>query len=261
MLEGSRNVYMRLSPWENIRYFGALKGVPEARLKQQADELLPLFELEEKRNSTAQTLSRGMQQKLAIVVALLGEPQLLLLDEPTLGLDLHSSLAIQRLLRELCAARGLTIVVTTHQMDVAQALCRRVGIMRSGRVALSEEVDALVDLFRRQDYAARLPSAQWAAPVARLRRLGLHRAGRKSAAPGQRALPPRRAGRAVPADAAPRRAGRGADALRAGGADAAGSILSVTAGAQPQRRRAMSRWLCIARAEAAGDFRSRSAIR
>jgi ABC-2 type transport system ATP-binding protein len=162
VLEGSRNVYMRLSPWENIQYFGALKGVSAARLRQQADELLPLFELEAKRNATAQTLSRGMQQKLAIVVALLGEPELLLLDEPTLGLDLHSSLAIQRLLRELCTARRLTIVITTHQMDVAQALCRRVAIVRAGRIALCEEVDALVDLFRRQDYAARLPAAQWA---------------------------------------------------------------------------------------------------
>lgn len=163
VLEGSRNVYMRLSPWENMRYFGALKGVPEARLRQQADELLPLFELEAKRHATAQTLSRGMQQKLAIVVALLGEPELLLLDEPTLGLDLHSSLAIQRLLRQLCQARALTIVVTTHQMDVAQALCRRVAIVRAGQVALCDEVDALVDLFRRQDYSASLPAAQWAA--------------------------------------------------------------------------------------------------
>jgi ABC-2 type transport system ATP-binding protein len=174
VLEGSRNVYMRLSPWENIRYFGALKGVGEARLRQQADELLPLFEIDHKRHATAQTLSRGMQQKLAIVVALLGAPDLLLLDEPTLGLDLHSSLAIQRLLRELCVARGLTIVITTHQMDVAQALCRRVAIMRGGRSALAEDVDALVDLFRRQDYAARLPAVQWAALQPDLDAAGTH---------------------------------------------------------------------------------------
>jgi ABC-2 type transport system ATP-binding protein len=163
VLEGSRNLYWRMSPWENIRYFGEIKGVPLGQLKAQADELLELFGLTEKRDRPAQTLSRGMQQKLAVVLAFLGEPELMLLDEPTLGLDVASSQTIQRLLRKLCSERNLTIIITTHQMDVAQSLCRRVGIMRDGEVAACAPVDDLVDHFRRQDYILRLPEEQWRA--------------------------------------------------------------------------------------------------
>lgn len=169
VLEGSRNLYWRMSAWENIRYFGEVKGVSINKLKRQADELLALFGISDKRNAAAQTLSRGQQQKLAVVLAFLGEPELLLLDEPTLGLDVASSLAIQRLLKQLCQEHGLTIVVTTHQMDVAQALCKRVGIMREGKVVVSAQVDELVDHFRRQDYVVRIDAEAWAALEPELR--------------------------------------------------------------------------------------------
>jgi ABC-2 type transport system ATP-binding protein len=163
VLEGSRNLYWRLSAWENIQYFGEIKGVGLRQLKQQAEELLALFGLLEVRHRPAQTLSRGMQQKLAVVLAFLGEPQLLLLDEPTLGLDVASSQTIQQLLQRLCRERGLSIIITTHQMDVAQNLCRRVAIMRQGEIAVCERIDALVDLFKRQDYIVRLHREQWQA--------------------------------------------------------------------------------------------------
>jgi ABC-2 type transport system ATP-binding protein len=168
VLEGSRNLYWRLSPWENIRYFGEIKGVPLWRLREQARELMQLFGIADKRDRPAQTLSRGMQQKLAVVLAFLGEPELLLLDEPTLGLDVASSLTIQRLLKQLCRERGITIVVTTHQMDVAQNLCRRVGIMREGEIAACELVADLVEHFRRQDYIARFAAISWEALRPRL---------------------------------------------------------------------------------------------
>jgi ABC-2 type transport system ATP-binding protein len=163
VLEGSRNLYWRMSPWENIRYFGELRGIPLRTLRAQADELLALFGLADKRDKPAQTLSRGMQQKLAVVLALLGEPEVLLLDEPTLGLDVESALTIRELLRRLCAERGITMVLTTHQMDVAQSLCRRVGIVHQGRLAFCERVDTMVDLFRRQDYLARMSAEHWRA--------------------------------------------------------------------------------------------------
>lgn len=168
VLEGSRNLYWRLSAWENIRYFGEIKGVPLKRLGQQALELMELFGIAAKRNRPAQTLSRGMQQKLAVVLAFLGEPELLLLDEPTLGLDVASSQTIQRLLKQLCRERGITIIVTTHQMDVAQSLCRRVGIMRDGEIAACEPVADLVEHFRRQDYIARFSTESWEALCPRL---------------------------------------------------------------------------------------------
>jgi ABC-2 type transport system ATP-binding protein len=168
VLEGSRNLYWRLSPWENIRYFGEIKGVPLGRLRVQAMELMELFGIAGKRDRPAQTLSRGMQQKLAVVLAFLGDPELLLLDEPTLGLDVASSLTIQRLLKKLCRERGITIIVTTHQMDVAQSLCKRVGIMRDGGIAACEPVADLVEHFRRQDYIVRFAAASWDALRPRL---------------------------------------------------------------------------------------------
>lgn len=161
VLEGSRNLYWRLSPWENIRYFGEIKGIPLKTLRRQADEMLELFGLSDRRNAPAQTLSRGMQQKLAVVLAFLGEPELMLLDEPTLGLDVASSQTIQRLLKRLCAERGLTIIITTHQMDIAQTLCRRVGIINNGKLVANELVAELVDHFQRQDYLVRMLSADW----------------------------------------------------------------------------------------------------
>jgi len=168
VLEGSRNLYWRLSAYENIEYFGALKGLGGPALRKQAESLLELFKLSEHRDKPAQALSRGMQQKLAIVLALLGEPQVLLLDEPTLGLDVESSLAIQDLLRRQCAELGLTILLTTHQMEVARALCRSVAIMREGQVALHRGLDELIDLFRRQDYTARLRLDDWQRAAAAL---------------------------------------------------------------------------------------------
>lgn len=156
VLEGSRNLYWRLSVWENISYFGELKGIFMSALRPQAAELLEMFGLADKRDRPAQTLSRGMQQKLAVVLALLGTPELLLLDEPTLGLDVASSLTIQKLLTRLVQERQLTIIVTTHQMEVAQSICRRVGIMKAGSIALEDSIEALVDLFHRWDYLLRM---------------------------------------------------------------------------------------------------------
>lgn len=161
VLEGSRNVYWRLSPMENLFYFGQLKGIPRPQLRRQAKELLSMFDLADKASRSVQTLSRGMQQKVAIAVALLGDPDLLLLDEPTLGLDVESARLIKERLRHLVEAKGKTIVLTTHQMELAASVADRVGIMQEGRLIAEDRLANLIGFFRKQDYEIVMPRARW----------------------------------------------------------------------------------------------------
>ncbi|MCW8128223.1 ABC transporter ATP-binding protein [Microbulbifer halophilus] len=133
VLEGNRNLYWRMTAFENMRYFGVQKGLSQRTASRRADALLERFDLISKRNHQVRSLSRGMQQKLAIAVALIHEPRMLLLDEPTLGLDVSSSMQVISLIREL-REQGMAIVLTTHQLDIAETLADRVAIIRDGRI-------------------------------------------------------------------------------------------------------------------------------
>jgi len=161
VLEGSRNLYWRLSPIENIFYFGELKGLSLAQIKREAEVLLEMFDLTQKARASTQTLSRGMQQKVAVAVALLGKPDILLLDEPTLGLDVESSRLIQQRLRELVEKDGRTIILTTHQMELASRVADRIGVLSEGKLIAEDSLANLVAFFRQQDYELELPGAEW----------------------------------------------------------------------------------------------------
>jgi len=161
VLEGTRNLYWRLSPLENLQYFGELKGLPLAQIRREAQELLDMFGLADRARASTQTLSRGMQQKVAVAIALLGRPPVLLLDEPTLGLDVESSRAIQQRLRELVERAGCTIVLTTHQMELAARIADRIGIISHGKLIAQDSLANLMAFFRRQDYELQLPQAEW----------------------------------------------------------------------------------------------------
>ena len=128
VLEGNRNVYWRMTPQENLEYFGVLRGLGQRRARQRATELLERFDLAHKRRVVVQSLSRGMQQKLAIAVALMHEPPLLLLDEPTLGLDVEATATVKHLIQEIVQA-GCAILLTTHQLAIAEELAHRVAII------------------------------------------------------------------------------------------------------------------------------------
>ncbi len=136
VLEGSRNLYWRLTPLENIEYFAGIRGVPRARARERGMRLLRLCGLEGKAGETVQHLSRGMQQLVAICSALVHEPRILLLDEPTLGLDLDAADRIQAQVARLAREEGVGIVLTTHQMDVAEHLSDEVVLLREGAVVL-----------------------------------------------------------------------------------------------------------------------------
>jgi ABC-2 type transport system ATP-binding protein len=153
VLEGSRNLYWRLTPIENIEYWAGIRGVPRREARARGLELLRLCGLEAKANQTVQQLSRGMQQLVAISAALVHRPSLLLLDEPTLGLDLDAADRIQHLVNRLARENGVGILLTTHQMDVAQRLSDEVALIRDGSVILQGSTDAVRERLSGDSYA------------------------------------------------------------------------------------------------------------
>jgi ABC-2 type transport system ATP-binding protein len=152
VLEGTRNVYWRLTAWQNLIYFGHLKGCSGKELKNRAEQLLRELDLWERRNDSIRTFSRGMQQKVAIACALISDPSIILLDEPTLGLDIQASRTVKEWIAKLSREQGKTVVLTTHQLDMAQALCDRVAIIRKGYLLTDQPLTDLLHLFRQEYY-------------------------------------------------------------------------------------------------------------
>jgi ABC-2 type transport system ATP-binding protein len=152
VLEGGRNVYWSLSAWRNLFYFGRLKGLRGDEIKPRAERLLRELGLWEVRNSQVGGYSRGMQQKVAVAAALITDPPILLLDEPTIGLDVEAARTVKDWIVGLAREQGKTVVLTTHQLDMAQELCDRVAIMREGRILADLPVQELLKRFRQDDY-------------------------------------------------------------------------------------------------------------
>ncbi|MBD2100111.1 ABC transporter ATP-binding protein [Leptolyngbya sp. FACHB-261] len=151
VLEGNRNTYWRLTPEENLAYFGTLKGLSEPIARRRGLELLDRFDLVGKRHTPVQSLSRGMQQKLALAVALIHQPKLLLLDEPTLGLDVEATQSVKTLVREI-AQEGRAILLTTHQLNLAEELSDRVAIINAGEIITEKPTHELVRQFSGSAY-------------------------------------------------------------------------------------------------------------
>lgn len=171
VLEGNRNIYWRLTPEENLEYFGALRGLSRRMARQRGRELLDRFELSHKRKTMVQNLSRGMQQKVAIAVSLIHEPQLLLLDEPTLGLDVEATQTVKRLVKEI-AQEGRAILLTTHQLDLAEELSDRVAIINKGTIVAQERTTDLIQQFSGTAYQIELEQELDRDRISKLQHLG-----------------------------------------------------------------------------------------
>jgi ABC-2 type transport system ATP-binding protein len=134
VLEGSRNVYWPLSAWENLLYFGQLKGLRSAEIKPRAERLLTELGLWQRRHETVGSFSRGMQQKVAVSAALITDPPIILLDEPTIGLDVEAARTFKDWITHLARDEAKTIVLTTHQLEVAQELSNRIAVIKAGAI-------------------------------------------------------------------------------------------------------------------------------
>lgn len=151
VLEGNRNVMWRLSARENVDFFAGLQGISRRSIAAYRDELLERFGLTDKARTPARLLSRGMQQKLALVCALAHRAPVLLLDEPTLGLDVEISHELRGYIRSL-ADEGHTILLSSHDMSVVEDVCDRVAVLVDGRLVANDTVPKLLSLFRAQAY-------------------------------------------------------------------------------------------------------------
>jgi len=127
------HLYEKLTPVEFLRFSGELYGVPSDTITKRTERLLHLFELDERGHYLIESLSHGMKQKVALAGALVHEPRLLFLDEPTVGLDPRSARTLKRILRHL-ADRGTTVILSTHILEIAERLCDRVAILARGKL-------------------------------------------------------------------------------------------------------------------------------
>jgi ABC-2 type transport system ATP-binding protein len=127
-------MYNRLTARENLWFFGNLFGMPRKALNERITELLNLVQLGKWEKAQVGTFSTGMKQKMNIIRALLNMPQVLFLDEPTLGLDPQSTVEIREFVKKLNRENGTTILITTHMMSEADLLCDRIGIIDHGKI-------------------------------------------------------------------------------------------------------------------------------
>jgi ABC-2 type transport system ATP-binding protein len=136
--------FKKLSPMENLLFAARLYGLDGRAAKRHAVEILGRLGISEKRvGRPVEQMSRGMQQKVAIARALLTSPTLLLLDEPTTGLDPRSKLEVQTFIEEINQTHDATIVLTTHDLAEAERLCRRITVLNDGRIVAEDTPDGL----------------------------------------------------------------------------------------------------------------------
>jgi ABC-2 type transport system ATP-binding protein len=137
-------IYEELSALENLTFFARLYNLSGARLKERVAWALEFAGLEDRRRSRAKTYSGGMKRRLNMAAALVHDPQVIFLDEPTVGVDPQSRNHIFERIEQL-KANGRTLIYTTHYMEEAERLCDRVAIMDHGRILDLDRVDALID--------------------------------------------------------------------------------------------------------------------
>lgn len=141
---GERTLYWKLSGRDNLRYFASLYGLSSQKANERIDYLLDIMGLKEKQYDRIEKYSTGMRQKISICRALIHDPPVLLLDEPTLGLDPSFSRFIRSFIKEdLNRTLEKTILLTTHYMDEADQLCDRIAIMNNGKIVAVDTPGAL----------------------------------------------------------------------------------------------------------------------
>lgn len=145
LLEGARNLYNFLTVDYNLNYFSYLNQLSSKETSDRKAYLLKLFDAEKYKDQPVNELSRGTQQKIALMVTLMKNPQLLILDEPTLGLDLIATMRMTDLLRQIIQEEQKTVIIISHDMTLVSSLCDRVVYLKNGKVDFDEQINSIVN--------------------------------------------------------------------------------------------------------------------
>ncbi len=146
VLSGERSIYWKLTGRENLEYFGALYGMSREKVKVRAADLLERLELSKRGDELVESYSSGMKQRIALGKALMANPQILLLDEPTVGLDPQAARRLREIILEL-KGEGRTVLLTTHYMEEADILSDRIAIIDQGKIiALASPTELKAEL-------------------------------------------------------------------------------------------------------------------
>jgi len=143
-------LYPRLTSQEMVEYFGRLNGLDEATLKSRIDEIFSRLDMHSFRDRRCDKLSTGMKQKTSIARTLIHDPQVMIFDEPTLGLDIMTARTIIQFIRE-CRDRGKTVIFSTHVMSEVEKLCDVIGIIQSGKLLAEGPIPELRGRYHEQD--------------------------------------------------------------------------------------------------------------
>jgi ABC-2 type transport system ATP-binding protein len=144
VLEGDRNTYWYLSGLENILYFGRLHKMNDSEIHGRAEKLLKHFSLYDDRKKKVSHYSRGMKQKLSIIIGLINNPKVLFLDEPTLGLDVWSKNSLIELIQSYVVSHNITVIMTSHQLDIVESLAKRVILLDEGKIMYDGDIQKLI---------------------------------------------------------------------------------------------------------------------
>ena len=145
---GNANFLWSLTVQENLHFYGMLYGLTGKRREEKIKTLISLFSLEEHRDVPFDRLSTGMKQRLSLAKSLLNDPAVLFLDEPTVGLDPSVSIWIRDQIRSIQKERGMTVLLTTHNMREAEYLCDRIAFLKTGEILTTGTAEALKRMVR-----------------------------------------------------------------------------------------------------------------
>ncbi|MCW4049092.1 MAG: ABC transporter ATP-binding protein [Candidatus Bathyarchaeota archaeon] len=153
LLPENAGYYDNLTARQNLSYYADLARVSRVLARKSIDELLDLVGLSDWKNTKVQAFSRGMRQRLGIAQSLIRDPEILILDEPTQGIDPEGTRDIRELVKELSKERGKTVVLTTHLLHEVDKLCDRVAIMKQGKLIALDTIPNLTNQIKAEEGA------------------------------------------------------------------------------------------------------------